>query len=198
MQPLYAGLPEIARAVYLSKNLEKIASTFKDDPNMCRRASEARMLVNAEIFGMVKKAAVEDAASKVLPALGQGLGRGLAYGAGIAAPVVLGGAYLMHRAKNNAAETARDVRNQILLTALGLGGVGAGLYGLKRLGEKQASLRDEAKLELLEKLATVGILEDLFSGLDREKLSSESRRMANEMQLMNRDYGVQLLFEAMR
>lgn len=198
MHSLYARLPEVARAVHLSKNLEKIAATFRDDPEMLEKASQARMLVNAEIFGMAKHAGVAQAPTSVLPALSEGLGKGLAYGAGIAAPITAGGAYLIHKAKKDAAESAANVRNQVLLTALGLGGIGAGLYGLKRLGEKQASLRDEAKKELLEKLATVGVIEDMLSGMEREKLSSEARRMADEMQILNRDYGVQLLFEAMR
>jgi hypothetical protein len=96
----------------------------------------------------------------------------------------------------------------VLQTALGLGGIGAGLYGLHRMtgggpllaqGEKQEKTgadSGEELSDLVSKLATVGKIEDTLDCLDFDRLSPEAQKLAWELRVINRGYGVQLLHEA--
>ncbi len=207
MLPKYStALLKILRSVDTSKHLEKIAQDFKDDPEVFEKASQAKILIDAEVFEMVKSAGLAST-------LGRKALTGAAYGAGAGVPLALGGSYLLGRAGDEAEETTADIRNKVLQTALGLGGIGAGLYGLHRLtggepvdinqmagiqrgGEKQAAHDENHVEELVEKLATVGMLDDMLNQVDNTSLSEEAQKLATEIRVLNRGYGVQLLYEA--
>ena len=193
MVPKFSSqLTKILRGVNTSKQLEKIAADFQDDPEVFEKASMAKIMVDAEIFGILKQAGI---ASE----LGRKALTGAAYGAGVVLPVALGGSYLLGRAGDETRESVADMRNKALQTALGVGAVGAGLYGLHHLanrGEKQASFQEEEVMELTEKLAAVGMIEEMLDGVETEKLSDDAQKLAAEIRAINRGYGVQLLHEA--
>jgi len=217
--PLYSRMPDVVRSVLLSTNLEKIACENQQDPELCDAAWHAKIAVDAEIFGhaqcfaqtLTKTAAlgeaVAGAAKEALPTMGDALKRGLGYGAGIGIPLTAGGAYLAHRGRVESEGAAESLRNQVLLTALGLGGIGAGAYGLSRAMDKQSSanglqkqaaLQESETQELTEKLGSVGMLEDLLDQVDFEKLSSEAQDEYLQARVLNRGYGIRLLYEAMQ
>lgn len=195
MLPLTRDLPQIYRAVDTSHRLEKIAEYYADDPEVAASAQLAKVAVDAEVFHLIKNAAAPAAASPLL----KKLMTGAAYGAGAAVPITAGGAYLLGKARDDAQSTAADIRNKVLQTGLGLAGIGGAMYGLHRLAEgspKQASDDEGAVEELIEKLATVEVIEEMFSRLDPSKLSPEAQKLAFDMAALNRGYGVQLLYEA--
>lgn len=209
MTDLNVYLMDVYRSVDTSKRLEKMAGYFDDDEEVKQAALGAKAKVDAEIFDLVKRASLKsELARKALT--------GLAYGtAPIAGAGVLGYG-LLSKAKRDAAETAADIRNKVLQTALGLGGIGAGLYGLHRLTggepievnkllsklprkevqEKTSSDRQAEFEELLTKLAAVGKIEDDLANLDFEQLSPDAQKLACELRALNQGYGVQLLYEA--
>lgn len=213
--PLYARMPDVIRSVLLSTNLEKMASENPQDAALCQVAWNAKIAVDAEIFAhakhfantmsrMQKTANAATTAAEVLPGVGESFKRGLGYGTGIGVPLVGGGAYLAHRARKESEATVANIRNQVLLTALGLGGLGLGAYGIRNAMSKQSSDRSELsdsamaeQQELSEKLGSVGMLEDLLDQVDFEKLSSEAQAEYLQTRALNRGYGVRLLYEAM-
>lgn len=203
-----AQLIRILRSVNTSKQLEKIASDFQDDPEIFEKAATVKIMVDAEIFSMIKKAGV-------MGELGRKALTGAAYGTGAALPVALGGSYLLDRAGDETKETTEDIRNKVLQAALGVGGIGAGLYGLHRLvggdpvdinqignalqGRKKQAAHDANDAEeLVEKLAAVGMIEEMLDRVNVENLSSDAQKLAAEIRIINRGYGVQLLHEASR
>ena len=205
MLPKYSvDLIKIARSVDTSKRMEKLAEDFKDYPEIFEKASALKIAVDAEVFELIKE-------SGMASELGRKALTGAAYGAGAAVPAALGGSYLLGRASDETKETTEDIRNKILQTALGVGGIGAGMYGLHRLtgggplnlggnapqvGEKRASYEEDHAKELVEKLATVGIVDEMLGNVDTTTLSEDAQKLAAEIRIMNRGYGVQLLYEA--
>ncbi len=144
-------------------------------------------------------------------------GRGAAYGLGAAIPATAGGAYLVHRAGEESRESIEDARNKALQTALGVGGIGAGLLAMNHLMKpttsknvsyardpdtgkmvpvnahlsKMSSAQDEEEV-LLEKLATVGFLDSLLE--DQEKHANvQIRQDAQECRMLNAEHGVDIL-----
>ena len=201
MQPLNPRLPIIFESVSTSKRLEKMAQYFQDDPAVVAKVAEAKIIVDSEIFEMAKEAATIN--SELLrSALKAG-----AIGAGAALPVGGAAALLLSHAGSEARETSDNVRNNILLTGLGLAGTGAGMYGLHRLtgggpiggsnpGIKQAADQEAELQELTEKLAAVGALDAMLDAVPMQKLSAVAQKMAAGIRALNRGYGVQLLWEA--
>jgi len=224
--PLYPRMPDVVRSVLLSASLEKIACENPQDPELCKSAWTAKIAVDAEIFAhaqrfskslsMLEKTAapgapvaeaVGQAAKDALPTIGESLKRGLGYGAGIGIPLAGAGALIAHRGRKETEAATDHIRNQVLLTALGLGGIGAGAYGLSQLANKQASdqsgmqkqaaLEESEVQELTEKLGSVGMLEDLLDRVDFEKLSTEAQNEYLQTRILNRGYGARLLYEAL-
>lgn len=198
MLPKYdATLLKIAQGVVTSQRLEKIASDFTGDREVLEKASALKIAVDAETFALIKQSSLANELGR--KALG-----GMAVGTGVALPAVLGGTYLLDRASDETKETTEDIRNKVLQTALGVGGIGAGLYGLHRLsggdpislGEKRSSYDENHAEELVEKLAAVGLIEDELSQLDKTNLSEDAQKLAAEVMVLNRGYGMQLLYEA--
>jgi len=193
MSTFQQTLLDVQRGVDLSQRLSKIAEYFADDEQVKTAALEAKIAVNAEVFDLVKCANYGQMASK-----------GLAY-AGL--PILGAGAVgygLLEKAKGDAAEATADIRNKVLQTGLGLGAIGAGLYGLHRavgsgpiLGQQKTSEDAESIVaELVTKLAAVAKIEEDLARVDLEKLSEAARAEALEVRLLNQDYGVRLLYEA--
>lgn len=196
MAKLHAYLMDIYKGVDTSKRLEKVAQYYADDEETKNAALTAKIVVDAEVFDLVKRASLKsELAEKAL--------KGLAYSAAPLAGVGLVGHSLLSKARDDAKETAADIRNKVLQTGLGLAGIGAGMYGLHRLAEgprsghkKESADHEETVRELVEKLATVGEIEDRLGSLDIDKLSPEAQKLAYELRILNRGYGVQLLHEA--
>ena len=193
--PALSLLDSVTESVRASANLEKLASVTSDE-NEREELRALKIAVDAEVFELAKQANA---------GLGKKLLSGLAYGSGAAIPAVLGGSYLLHRSGEEAKDATADVRNKVLQSALGLAGIGAGAYGLQRAftpPEKRAALEDlkadaQAKEDLVEKLATVALVEDDLSRVDMQPLSKEAQDLAANLVIMNRAYGVKLLREAM-
>lgn len=171
---------------YLNKN---------NDPQML----QLKTAHDIQLFGLLKTAAID--LSQLKP-----LGKGLLGGIGAAVPITAGGAYLINRAGDKAKEVSADARNKALQAALGVGAVGAGLYGLHRLtspkkenkaaDEKQASA-DEIAEKLLEKLATVGYLDTVLQTQEKNA-NAAIRDDAHDCRMLNAEYGVELLKELLK
>ena len=126
------------------------------------------------------------------------LAKGLMYGAGAALPVGLMGAGLISHAGGESRKTVEDARNKALQAALGIAGIGGGLYALHRtLGTpqqdqvRQASVKESSAL--IEKLATVAFLDTLFENQRTNGLDAITRRKAAECRLLNAEHGVDIL-----
>lgn len=215
--PLYSRMPDVVRSVYLSTNLEKMACENPTDAELCRAAWVAKIAVDNEIFAHARNFADKleknanptiEAMKGGLPMAGENLLKGLGYGAGIGIPLAGAGAYIAHRGRAESEEAAKNLRNQVLMTALGLGGIGLGAYGLKRMMDpsepaaagvpKQASDEQSDSAELLEKLSAVGSLDEMLDQVDFEKLSEAAKHEFLQTRVLNRGYGVRLLYEALQ
>jgi hypothetical protein len=129
----------------------------------------------------------------------EGVRKGLAYGAGATVPVAAGGAYLMHRGGEEAKDTATHIRNQALITALGVGGVGAGLMGVHRAltpaqkGPVKTGAVAKEETVLIEKLATVGFLDTILEAQEKSGADASIRQDAAECRRLNAEHGVDIL-----
>lgn len=165
--------PHVQARLQRSTTLEKIAG---DDALIAKAANDMA------IMAMLKHAASP-------------LMRGLAYGAGAAVPLGLAGSALIHQAGKESRKTVEDVRNKALQTALGIAGIGGGLYALHRtMGQptKISALRTDPVV-LLEKLATVGFLDVLFEDQCNSAKTEQLRQKAGECLLLNAEHGVDIL-----
>jgi hypothetical protein len=185
--------------------MEKIAVASQDDPELATGALMNKLAADADIFGMIK-----ESAGWMGRAFQHPLGKALAWGVGLGVPAAGAGGLLLAKAREDAEAATADIRNKILQSALGVAGIGAGLYGLHRLtggkplsldlgGEqeppKQASTNEDALSEdALQKLATVGAIEALLDDV-LPSLEGEAQKLATEVQALNRGYGVELLYE---
>lgn len=200
--PLFPRTNEVLRGVRASKQLEKLGEIYADDGEVIEKIATIKAQVDNEIFGLVKEAAGFFA--RHAPTLG----KSLLWGTGLALPGTAAGAYLLHRGTEEGKELSADIRNKVLQGALGLTGLGAGLYGLHRLvGGRpldvnkavQGLLPKQASVEQLDeeeytKLATVGAIEVLLDDLET-KGDTETKKLAAEVRILNRCYGIQLLHE---
>jgi hypothetical protein len=197
-----------------SAALEKYLETH-DDPDVL----QTKTAHDQQLFTRVKEAVNwGELASKVMA---NPVGRGAAYGLGAAIPATAGGAYLIHRAGEESRDTIEDARNKALQTALGVGGIGAGLMALHRVtrpdtqkhvqyapdprtgqmvpvSASMSKMSSDANEQLLlEKLATVGFLDSLLE--DQEKhADAHIRQDAHECRMLNAEHGVDLLRQLLR
>jgi len=200
---------DVLRAVHTTQALEKYAAASGDEDALQLKAQTA-----CHVLERLKTAGIGELAKG---ALKSPLGKGLMYGTGAAIPATAGGAYLLHRGGEEAKGVSEDLRNKALQTALGVGAVGAGLYGMHRLtkptklesvnwqydprtGErvpfsgytaKQGSALEPAQT-LIEKLATVGFLDEVFA--NQEKTATQNAQQdAHECRLLNAEHGLDIL-----
>jgi len=115
-----------------------IVDALNHDTALAKTASlEEKSFHDLDIFECIKEAAIGAA----LASGAKRLGKGLLYGAGAAAPVAAGGAFLVDHAAKAKEEATKnvieDVRNKALQTAAAVGGVGAGLLGMHHMLQKQ-------------------------------------------------------------
>lgn len=199
----------VLRAVHTAQALEKYAATSGDED-----ALQLKAQIAGHVLEQLKTAGIGALAKG---ALKSPLGKGLMYGAGAAIPATAGGAYLIHRGGEEAKGVSEDLRNKALQTALGVGAVGAGLYGMHRLtqptqsesvnwqydprtGErtpvsgytaKQSSAVEPAQT-LIEKLATVSFLDEVFANQEKTA-AQDTRQDAHECRLLNAEHGLDIL-----
>lgn len=204
---------EILAGLLKSAALENYLSTHVDDEVLAIKTAH-----DVHLFDRVKEASRAAALMETLRGLkGTPLAQGLGYGAGAMIPVTAGGAYLLHRGGEEAEQASADLRNKALQAALGIGGIGAGLYALHRFTQpttqqsihmardprtgamvpmsismrKQSSVQEPPET-LLEKLATVGFLDAVLE--EQEKHADENvRKDAHECRMLNAEHGVDLL-----
>ena len=151
---------------------------------------ETKVAHDVQLFARVKEAGILDQARA---ALATPAGKALTPSAAITAPVAAGGAYLLHRGGEEARDTATTVRDRALQTALGVGGVGAGLMALHHFtGAKQASATNEDADVLLEKLATVGFLDTMLEAQEKNA-DVTVQRDAHDCRRLNAEHGVAIL-----
>lgn len=218
MYPIDPRLPAIHESILASKRLEKLAEIYADDAEVLEKIAEAKVRVDDEIFSMAKEAGVGWEAAKQYFRSGgagktalKGLIGGAGVGLGLGVPAYMVGSGLLRRGREETEATAADIRNKVLQTALGVGGIGAGLYGLHKLvGGKAPGGKDgasgvlgllpkfgsdeEARVEeTLEKLAAVGTIEGMLDLLP-DTLDEETQKLASEIRMLNRSYGVHLLY----
>lgn len=205
MIPADHTILSVLECVRASEKLEKVASAFEHDDEVQEKIAVIRSLIDIETMELSKVAAGWGG-------LGKKLLTGAAVGTGVALPVTLGGAMLLNRATQEAKETSADLRNKILQTALGVGAMGAGLYGLHGLAKskgwvpdlsgkkprraKRAADRNEEVRDLTTKLATVGAVEGMLQGIPTANLSKEAEALLGAVRALNRQYATQLLREA--
>lgn len=180
------NLVDIYRTVSTSKILEKLGSS--ENAELRKTALEAKALVDIELFNHIKTADLSPAISKLL--------KGALFTAGAAVPIGIAGYALMDKAS----DTGSILQNKVLQTALALAGVGAGLYGLHRLTgepEKAASAEEDNELfqEAVEKFAAVAYIDDLLEKVSSNNVSDNAKKLAAEISVLNRGYGVHLLHE---
>jgi len=198
---------QVVAGLKKSAALEAYLETH-DDPSIL----QTKTAHDQSLFASIKEAGLGDLAAK---AMKHPVGRGAAYGLGAAVPAAGAGALLINQAGNESRETVEDARNKALQTALGVGGIGAGLMALNRYIKpteqkhinygrdasgrmvpmnismsKQSSEANERLL--LEKLATVGFLDTMLE--EQEKHASEQVRTdASECRMLNAEHGIDLL-----
>jgi len=211
-------MAEIHRSVLASKRLEKLAQLYENDTEVIEKIAEAKIRVDNEIFEMTKKAGAGWEATKRffksrtgLPGVAQkSLVGGAAAGVGLGLPTYMVGSGLLEKGREQTEATAADIRNKVLQTALGVGGIGAGMYGLSKLmGKDQApgasqggglmgllpkfgSDENAFVEETLEKLAAIGTIEGMLDSLP-ENVDDETKKLAMEIRMLNHSYGVHLL-----
>jgi hypothetical protein len=141
------------------------------------------------LFDQLKEAG---AAELLQRALAHPVGRGAAYGLGATIPAAGAGALLINQAGRESRKSIEDARNKALQAALGVGLVGGGLYGLHRMtsGEKRGNADTQ---ELLEKLATVGYLDEVLEDQVKHAASTEVRVEAQRCYLLNAEHGIDIL-----
>jgi len=172
------NMVDVYRAVHTSKILEKLAS--ESDGEVRETVFRTKVAVDEDIFEQIKLA--------MHPLL-----KGALATTAAAVPLGIAGYTVMAKAD----ETSDVLQNRILQTALALAGIGAGLYGLNKLTSQQPKMAadDNALLdEANEKLATVGMIDELLSALP-EDVSEDATKLASEIRALNRSYGVHLLSE---
>lgn len=192
---LRACYDTVCRMLKQAQVLEKYASTVVQDEALEMKSTQA-----LDLMQYIKEASKLDAAKALIEKVPQGVRTGLAYGAGAAIPATAGGAYLLHRGGEEAKDTATHIRNQALLTALGVGGVGAGLMGVHRAlspnqqisGHKISSAQDTDEV-LIEKLATVGYLDVILEEQEKHGTTSALQQDAMECRRLNAEHGMDLL-----
>lgn len=197
-----------------SAALEAYLETHDDPEILATKTAHDRQLfdqVKEGQGGMLSK--LRGVAGKVME---NPVGRGAAYGLGAAVPAAGAGALLINQAGNESRKTVEDARNKALQTALGVGGIGAGLMAMNRLMKptttknvawgrdpqtgqmvptsahmsKMSSAQEEE--QLLEKLATVGFIDTLLE--DQEKhADAQVRKDAHDCRMLNAEHGVDIL-----
>jgi len=183
----------VQRAIRQTNVLEKYAATTACDDVLEMKSAQA-----LDILSYIKKASKEAGLQQILEQIPEGTRKGLAYGAGAMVPITAGGAYIAHRRNVEAKDTATHLRNQALLAALGIGGLGAVLVGLHRSlsPTKEASIAShtiDTEDLLLEKLATVGFLDVILEAQEKNSADTTLRQDAMECRRLNAEYGLDLL-----
>lgn len=209
MIPIHPGVPDIHRSVRTSKRLTKLARAYADDQEVLEKIAQAKVLVNNEIFGMIKQASKAGWLSRFFASKPGAIA---AKTTAVATPVAglgyLTGSSLLSKGREETERAAKSIRNQVLQGALGVAGIGLGGYGLGRLmgapdspmdwlqRPKQASAGDSEERieEAIEKLATVGAIEGMLDMLPTT-LDEETTKLAAELRVMNHEYGVHILNE---
>lgn len=181
----------VYRMLKQSAVLEKYASTSAQEEALELRSTQA-----LDLLQFIKEASKLDAAKTLVERIPAGVRKGLAYGAGAMVPVTAGGAYIAHRAGDEARDTATHIRNQALLAAGAIGGVGAGLMGVHRAltpgpQTKTGSVNEDHVL--IEKLATIGFLDTILEEQEKNGTNASLRRDAAECRRLNAEHCVDIL-----
>jgi hypothetical protein len=162
--------------------LEKHAATNPD-------LLDTKVAFDRALFGQLKEAGTAELIQRILA---NPVGRGAAYGLGAAIPATGAGALLIHQAGEESRKSIEDARNKALQAALGIGGIGAGLYGLHKLTSREKR-GDAEQQELLEKLATVGYLDEVLEHQIKTAASTEVRVQAQRCHALNAEHGIDIL-----
>lgn len=179
--------------VYLNSKLAEISKLVATSAKL---PTSEKIANDAKVMHLVKTANA---------GLGEHFARqaltGLGIGAGVAVPTVLGATYLMNRAAEKAKEQSDELFDKITRMALGAAGIGAGIYALSKITNggvtddvKQASIEDEIEQELMHKVATCVVVDEMISELG-SSVSPEAQKLAEEIRQLNNGYLTALLRE---
>jgi hypothetical protein len=164
------------------------------DVLMPRLHASAVLAKHADADALLKKAGTDLATLRLLKYASGPFAKGLMYGAGAAIPAGLIGAGLISHAGNESRKTVEDIRNKALQAALGVAGIGGGLYALHRAtGDQKHAAAHEPPYDLLEKLATVGFLDVVFEDQHKNGQDETTRNKAAECLLLNAEHGADIL-----
>lgn len=143
---------DIRNALAYAKGMSKHAS-----------AGSSVSAVERRLLDQLKEAsAVPGLLSKAKSLAGNPAAKGLMYGAGAMVPVTAGGAYLIHRAGEQAKDNTADIRNKALQTGAGLAAIGGGIYGLHKLLSGGGEKTGADTSAVLADIAAVGYLDTVL------------------------------------
>lgn len=186
MLPISAEMGRLYDGLRQSKLLEKQAEELSGAD--ADRLFQEKASNDYHTFELAKLAAGWGDAAKHF--MTTPFGKGLGYAAGAAIPTMVAGNMIADHATEQA-------RNKALEAGLGLAAVGGTLYGIHRMVSPKHATDEQAELEqALKKLASVGYLDELLSAtLSDSETSDEARKLAAEVQALNREFGVSILTE---
>jgi hypothetical protein len=97
----------------------------------------------------------------------------------------------------NSQEKTAAAENPIQHTAEKMAELALSLYGMEKMAAHESVEDNEVLQEAMQKLATVGAIEGLLDTLPGT-MSGEAAKLANELRVVNRSYGTQILGEVIK
>lgn len=182
MQPLSPDLARAYEGLHNSKMLEKRASVTSPADSL--KALQEKAQNDYNTFELVKQAGLADLAKNPIV-------RGAGYAAGAAVPAVIAGNMI----SNHAAEQGR---NKALEAGAGLAAIGGTMYGIHRMMQPKtasdAAIEEKDVQEALQKLASVGYIDEMLDvAMSDKTASAEARKLAVEVKYLNREFGCEIL-----
>lgn len=169
-------MTQLARALETSALLAEKVASARPASHMLR---EKLATADFAAFGLFKQAAFNPEAMSALQ-------KGLGWGVGLGVPAVAAGHFMMNDAQRHSADVLRDARNQALLTAAGVEGIGALGDMLKKQPhptQPGSSLPAGPQEATPEKLAAAILVDDVLEAAYRD-LADEGAKHAALMRLV--------------
>lgn len=140
-------------------------------------------------FGLFKTAGFN-------PEMMSSLQKGLGWGVGLGVPAVAAGHFMMNDAQHHSAEVLRDARNQALLTAAGVEGIGALGDMLKKQPPQQGpqtTLPASPQESTPEKVAAAILVDDVLEAAYNQLTDPDAKHAALVHLIVHRKEAARLL-----
>jgi hypothetical protein len=190
--------------IAISSKMGRLLAGLRSAGQMDKLASEAtgedleqvllaKRKADSSLFDLAKEASALDGIRGGLsaawnhPVAGKMLAGGAA-AAGAAVPAVIAGNMISDHATEQA-------RNRALEAGAGLAGLGATMYGLHRMtsNAKTAMEEDLWLTRAVEKLASIGYLDEILTQALVNADTDSGRKEAADLRDLNREYGIEIL-----